>query len=165
MNTTAKWILTFALVMPAATWGTASTTRAGGLDCLGCSHCPRCDNGCTLSVDRADADRHCWQVEYEQVCIPKIVFPWQKPDCHGACVHNGARVRTVKVLKKHTYTCPECEYTWTPRRVACCGSCSHGPSAVEDAPLEDAPVEEAPTTSLLQIRHVQAVGFFRDLLK
>ncbi len=128
MNAIPKLIFAIALLMPATLATQVSVAQAGGLDCLGCSLCPKCDNCCTLSVDKVDVDKHCWEIECKQICIPRIVFPWQKPDCCGRCVDNGARVKTIKVLKKHSYTCPECEYTWTPRNVGCCGSCGRGKS-------------------------------------
>ncbi|QEG43063.1 hypothetical protein [Roseimaritima ulvae] len=123
MKTISKLMLTIALLLPAAALTQTSVAQAGGLDCLGCSLCPKCDNCCSLSVDQVDVEKHCWEIECKQICIPKIVFPWQKADCCGQCVENGARIKTIKVLKKHKYTCPECEYTWTPSAAGCCGAC------------------------------------------
>lgn len=120
-----------------------------------CGHhamvCPRCGTCCELKAERVKEEKSCWQVECEQICVPRVVFPWQsrRADCHGgagccdACprgcdpcirVHNGAWIKTVKKLKKHKYECPACKYQWTPytagssaaaragkRGMTCCG--------------------------------------------
>jgi hypothetical protein len=109
--------------------------------------CPRCQQCCTLDVKSETEEKSCWEVKCEQICIPRVVFPWQNrkalrhggcadcsarcDDCDSGCdacvgkcgkcsvVHNGARVRTVRKLHKRTYECPTCKYEWTP---ASCGS-------------------------------------------
>ena len=114
----------------------------GGCDDGCCLTCPQCNGCCDLKSEKVDEDKHCWKVECKPICIPRIVFPWQKPlrggrhgngycdSCTGgACCgdgccnecrsHNGAHVKIIKVLKKHTYTCPTCKYSWTPPE--CCG--------------------------------------------
>ena len=120
--------------------------QAGG--CLHGKHhkfcCPKCDcdcSSCSLEAEVVDVEKKCYEVECKTICIPKVVFPWQKKkhaSCHSCdscngrgctnCVHNGARVRKVKVLKTKKYECPECKYTWTPdENSPCCGgSCSGG---------------------------------------
>ncbi len=92
--------------------------------------CPKCNTCCTLKVERVKEDKACYEVECVEICIPRVVFPWQKwkadrqshggcDSCDGGCeacssVNNGARVKTVKKLKKRSYKCPVCKYTWTP---------------------------------------------------
>lgn len=106
----------------------ASTTAAAGeKPCHGRVTCPRCDACCELQCIPDTKKKNCWLVECEQICVPRIVFPWQtrkacQGDCDGSkkggaccCVNNGAWVRTVKRLKKHTVECPTCKYKWTPR--------------------------------------------------
>lgn len=91
-----------------------------------CNKCPRCrETCCELKVEQGEKEKHCWNVECETICIPRVVFPWQKSCCDPR-VNNGAWTRTVRVLKKHTYTCPTCEYSWSPVDRGCCGvGCCH----------------------------------------
>jgi hypothetical protein len=113
------------------------------LDQTGVACCPVCDKICKLEAEQTETERTCFEVETELVCIPRVVFPWQtkrKPTCADCrsgsgsactnCVHNGARVRKVRVLKPKTYTCPACEYCWSTAAVDCggCGptGCDHG---------------------------------------
>ena len=105
--------------------------------------CPKCSHDCQtckLEAEIVDVEKKCFEVECKTICIPRVVFPWQKKKlgCHSCdscegrgctnCVHNGAKVRKVKVLKSKKYKCPECEYTWTPEEGSpCCGtSCDRG---------------------------------------
>jgi hypothetical protein len=109
-------------------------------------------------------------VECKEICVPRVVFPWQNPhakhhshhghgcrgcdscadgrcggaNCCDACrCNNGACVRTVKVLKKHKYTCPSCKYSWTPVKCgdggACCDpGCAAAPVMMEGQDPEPA---------------------------
>ena len=83
-----------------------------------CNTCPRCNACCELKAEKVDLEKKCWTVERQQICIPRVVFPWQK-SCGNPCANNGAYVKTIKVLKSHTYTCPACEYSWTPVSHGC----------------------------------------------
>jgi hypothetical protein len=118
--------------------------------------CPKCSAICELSVDEGERSRHCWKIECEDVCVPRIVFPWQNrgkhrgsgctgcsatgctsctPDRCSACVkHNGAFVIKVRKLKKHKYTCSQCEYTWEAKRLGCTESCSTWFDDLTDTP-------------------------------
>lgn len=104
------------------------------LDQTGCSCCcPACDHCCRLEAEQVDEDITCFEVESKVICIPRVVFPWQKKKCHSCdscdgrgctnCIHNGARTRRVCVLKTDKYTCPKCKYTWTPEPTGCCDGC------------------------------------------
>ncbi len=43
-----------------------------------CVKCPRCHQGCcNLDVSEGKVKKHYWTIETEQVCIPKVVLPWQ----------------------------------------------------------------------------------------
>lgn len=124
--TTLLIALGVAVIVPQATAGW------GGIRCFdqtGCDICcPECDHVCHLKVERVDADESCFDVESKVICIPRVVFPWQKKkssgcsDCDGAgchrCGHNGAKTRTVCVLVVKQYTCPECAYSWSAKRHA-----------------------------------------------
>ncbi len=117
--------------------GSATAGRGKLLDQTGCSYCPVCDHACKLEAKQVDEQKTCFNVESKAICIPRVVFPWQKAkkarcaacdSCGGrgctACVHNGARVRKVCVLKTEKYECTKCKYTWTAEKKA---SCSGGP--------------------------------------
>ncbi|TWT52607.1 hypothetical protein Pla22_02310 [Rubripirellula amarantea] len=128
------------------------SVQAGG--CLGdqCNKvcCPKCDckcYTCNLDAKVVDAEKQCFEVEHDVICIPKVVFPWQRgkkgcnrcDSCDGsgcsACHHNGAKIRKVKKLKTKKYTCPECEYTWTAKETGpvCSsgGNCGCGVSSCD----------------------------------
>lgn len=144
-----------------------------------CVTCPQCQTCCELDVEEVKESKHCWKIECEEICVPRIVFPWQNRhggccktgncagtgDCSGECcgrgcggsgagkccktAHNGARVKTVRKLKKHSYECPACEYSWTPKKVCrrgCYGSCSCSAAArgTDHGELEEAPAEPQP---------------------
>lgn len=102
------------------------------------AHCPKCHAACCkLEVEQVDEEKYCWKVECETICIPRVVFPWQK-NCCDPCVNNGAWTRKVNVLKKHEYTCPACKYSWTPVDRGCCGvgCCNAGCVACDGMPIE-----------------------------
>lgn len=135
---------------------TSPGSHAGDLQ-LGCTHCPRCQACCTLKAEKVDEERSCWEVEDEKICIPRVVFPWQK-DCCNPARNNGAVVRTVKRLKAKTYECPVCEYTWEPRGVrkqSCrCEICCSSGAAVDCGAvggISDAPQPLAPAVPQQQL--------------
>lgn len=41
-----------------------------------CVKCPKCDT-CKLDVSEGEEEKTCFEVETEQICIPRFVFPWQ----------------------------------------------------------------------------------------
>jgi len=120
----------------------ASSNAAAGLrgtrllDQTGCcKRCPACDHVCNLDAKQVDEAKTCFEVESKVICIPRVVFPWQKKSscnscdaCDGrgcsTCSHNGARTRRVCVLKSDKYTCPKCEYTWTAEKKPCATGCA-----------------------------------------
>ncbi|KAA1259721.1 hypothetical protein LF1_22580 [Rubripirellula obstinata] len=125
----------FALTMFAMPTPTAQAGCLKGDKCCKKACCPKCSHECQtckLEAELVDVEKKCFEVETKTICIPRVVFPWQKKQssCHSCkgrgctnCVHNGAKIRTVKVLKSKKYKCPECEYTWTPEEgSACCSS-------------------------------------------
>lgn len=40
--------------------------------------CPKCHNCCVLKAECGKEEKSCWEVECEKICIPCVVFPWQK---------------------------------------------------------------------------------------
>ncbi len=147
-----------ALINFAMVFGIATAGDCFGRCNKGCVTCPSCRHVCCqLNAEPVDEEKSCWKVECKDICVPRVVFPWQNPHAkkshgllghlHGGCdsccssgcdsccsdgccgtnccdacrCNNGACVKTVKVLKKHKYTCPSCEYSWTPVG-DCCGN-------------------------------------------
>lgn len=89
-----------------------------------CCVCPSCQHVCKLTAEKVDEEKTCFDVESKVICIPRVVFPWQKK-CNP-CANNGAKLRTVCVLTTDKYKCPKCEYTWKAekRENECC--CPNG---------------------------------------
>jgi hypothetical protein len=123
------------VMMTAGTLPAAGHPRRGG-HCV--TVCPKCRTSCQLEVVSEKEEKSCWQVECDQVCVPRVVFPWQTGKTHSqcragcydsrsnsggpcTCFNNGAWVRTIKKLKKHSYECPACKYEWTTKTVTCGG--------------------------------------------
>lgn len=98
-------------------------------DCRGrcIVRCPNCCHDCVFSANKENVDKTFYDVACKDICIPRILFPWQKGCCScakggkdgdgkgGCCaVHNGAKTKSVRVLKKYKYECSECKHKWTP---------------------------------------------------
>jgi len=72
-----------------------------------------CSHGCKtcrLHVETLKVKKH---------CIPPVRFPWQK-----CCELKCGKIKTVRVLKKHEYTCEKCGYKWDIENL--CGACPTG---------------------------------------
>lgn len=117
-------------------------------DQTGCNCCPDC-GCCSLEAELVDVEKKCYETECKVICIPRVVFPWQKKkscgacdSCDGrgcnACVHNGAKTRQIQVLKSKKYKCPKCQYTWTPDNKTCCTGCDAGCDSCCDAECDAA---------------------------
>ncbi|MCA9247376.1 MAG: hypothetical protein KDA42_09685 [Planctomycetales bacterium] len=82
--------LLYSLITVAAVLTAVSAAQAGGHGCdSGCCEvqCPNCDHTCHFSVGTEPVDKHCYGVACEPICIPKVVFPWQKKCCNDGCGH------------------------------------------------------------------------------
>lgn len=108
-----------------------------------CNKCPACNYVCKLDAELVDEKKTCFDVETKVICIPRVVFPWQKKKCMSctcdgvgctSCVNNGARTRRIRVLKTDSYTCPKCEYSWTAEKVGC-DPCISSKQRSESAPV------------------------------
>lgn len=87
-----------------------------------------CDHSCSLKVEESEKERTCYEIESKVICIPRVVFPWQKgrnacdscDTCDGlgcsSCVHNGATVRRICVAVPKKYSCPTCKYSWEAKK-------------------------------------------------
>ncbi len=88
-----------------------------------CHTCPSCKYVCKFEAEKVDEKIPCFDVEEKVICIPRVVFPWQKSKCNP-CANNGAWIRKVCVLKSDSYTCPKCEYSWKAEKKEVCGGCT-----------------------------------------
>ena len=117
----------FCLIAAALLIAPAATMQAAGGDKNAshgrCRLCPGCGHDCTLEVSKDQEARNCYDVECKPICIPRVVFPWQKKACcdtkgcdgKSCCtLNNGARTKYVRVLKKYEYHCSVCKYKWNP---------------------------------------------------
>jgi hypothetical protein len=108
------------------------------LDQTGCSQrCPSCDHVCKLEGESVEVEREGFVVESKIICVPRVVFPWQRKPACGGCTdancepcYNGGRTRRICVLKTEKFRCSECEYTWTAKKInkrckTCSGSCGN----------------------------------------
>ena len=116
-----------------ATLAMKSEKAQAEINILGvCTKCPSCD--CALEAKMVDVEKSCFEVETKTICIPKVVFPWQRKKACGSCdscdgqgcntcINNGATTRCIRVIKKKKYTCPECKYSWSHKGS---GGCDNG---------------------------------------
>ena len=149
MNTTKYFctIILLAAVVTMLSHLAATTTANAGIlgrffDQTGCcARCPACDYVCKLDAEKGEEDRICFDIETKVVCIPRVVFPWQKRDCTSCsscdgngcsvCVNNGATARKVCVLKPSSYQCPKCNYSWSAEKKGCSRGCPDGSCACD----------------------------------
>lgn len=83
------------------------TCRSCDTQC-GCVQCPQCEGEiCKLELDKSDVKKTCFKVEQKAVCVPAVRLPWKK-----CCPPGTSKTRTINVLKKHSYKCPNCAYQW-----------------------------------------------------
>ncbi len=52
--------------------------------------CPQCRHICKFTVDTDKEAKHCYKSECKPVCIPRVVFPWQKKSCSTCSSCSGA---------------------------------------------------------------------------
>ena len=119
-------VITFALATITVTATIQPTQSQAGFGHHGksndCCVCPSCQHVCKLTAEKVEEEKTCFDVESKVICIPRVVFPWQKK-CNP-CANNGAKLRTVCVLTTDKYKCPKCEYTWKAEKTGSgdCGS-------------------------------------------
>lgn len=88
-----------AVVRPAACFDCDSTIGCGD-ECLvgdGCCSCGQgCRKTCVATVERVTVEKHCWKTEAKEVCVPRVVLPWQEGgsgltlfDCLKGCGKGG----------------------------------------------------------------------------
>ena len=107
-----------------------------------CSGSRCCEATCCPKRVTEEVKKHCWKVKSEMVCIPGFRFQctWNRDkgnnaNCNDCCTTSSCcdanpptcgRVRCIRVLEKHEYTCEECGYEWDVKGVRtskgrCCG--------------------------------------------
>jgi len=91
-----------------------------------CLACPKCSHKvCVPKAYVGKEEKSCFYVEYKEVCIPAITFPWEERGGRSHASECGTRlwcpmprcgrVKVVKTLRKHEYKCPKCDYKWKPQ--------------------------------------------------
>ena len=133
------------------------TLSAGAADGCGCSKategCHSCCEGCMLicspECKTVKEKKHCWDVECEPVCIPKVRCPlfnlfgfgsgasaccdscgdqFCNGNCNGNCQQASCgKIRVVRKLKKVEYQVEKTVVEWKVKRCALeCGKCCDG---------------------------------------
>lgn len=96
---------------PTPVYSAPATSCGCNNGCTACQKkvaCPQCDcQFCELDVKKGEVEKTCFKTEQKEVCVPAVRLPWKK-----CCPPKRSKVRTVNVLKKHKYKCPECQYKW-----------------------------------------------------
>ncbi|MGI9518424.1 MAG: hypothetical protein ACR2NP_15320 [Pirellulaceae bacterium] len=89
--------------------GLLGRIRNRNTQCPDCAYCGPPEEFCQLTCGPTVEVRECFEVDFETICIPRVVTPWrQRHHCEPQC----AEVRSVKVLKTRTYECPKCTCSW-----------------------------------------------------
>ena len=117
----------------------------------GCRKCPKCLNDvCTLKVEKGKEKKSTYETEQKIICIPKVRLPWQNCNpCNPA--PTCSETRTVTLLKKKSYECDVCKYTWSVAE----------PEVPDVSHLEEPEVEEpevAPESEEAEAGSVQPDG-------
>ena len=118
--------------------------------------------------------KHCWEIECERICVPRVRCPFKKLFSFGGCKSCGgcggctegcceqvcccADVRVVRRLVKKEYECEECVVEWhVACKPPCCTDCaipcapvgpyvpSYAPQTPGSAPIPEGGYEPAPT--------------------
>ncbi len=122
--------------------GSVSESASAGLFCPRGGGKPEscCSCGvryvCCPVVTREPVKKKCHDVEYEPICIPSVLLPWQR-----CCERKCARVRYVARLKSRQYECgTRCVTHWEVKTVSdgCIkpyGSCAPASNFVPPAPV------------------------------
>lgn len=128
---------------------------AGCCDTVSCQPCMLI---CRPEIKTKTEKKHCWEVECDYVCVPKVQCPisaWIRSKIHGdaeSCCDtcgtagcNGcetgvcnqtplhARIRTVRRLKKVEYECEKCVVEWHIEQCSACNGledCKSGCTSV-----------------------------------
>ena len=75
-------LLFLAVLVPT---GVVFATHGHGHHCnKKCVKCPKCKS-CQLDVSADKEKKTCFEVEQEQICIPRFVFPWQNKKSYCGC--------------------------------------------------------------------------------
>ncbi|PQO42376.1 hypothetical protein [Blastopirellula marina] len=138
------------------------TTRCHTQTC-----CSSCGKTCSPEIKETESTHNCYADKCKDVCIPAVRFPWE--DCCDPL--RCGKVRSVKVLTKWEYKCPDCEVKWNVVNSgcsangctgACGGRCaggvpfcgdSTGPATVLESPAETP--TEAPRPMPVEVKPME----------
>jgi hypothetical protein len=129
-----RLLLPFALLAAVPWFLGAPLLRGASDDCceVECSRCG--ESFCHPVPKEVTVSRHCWEIEWKQVCIPAVHRPWQRwfsrcdgcdnSDCDSCAKARCGRTRWVRVLKKRTYDTTKCGCEWVIEPL--CDGCTAG---------------------------------------
>lgn len=80
--------------------------------------CSSCGKTCSPEIKETETAHNCYADKCNDVCIPAVRFPWESCCDPLRC----GKVRSVKVLTKWEYKCPDCEVQWNVVNSGCCGN-------------------------------------------
>ena len=100
-----------------------------------CDHCP-----CYPTIEEVAVKKKCFDVECEQICVPKVRLPWpffgrlgckgKGCDCLRGCSGTQCgHIKTIRVLKTDSYECTECRCNWDVNGKCGGGSKTYAPPA------------------------------------
>ncbi|VAX40633.1 hypothetical protein MNBD_PLANCTO02-1404 [hydrothermal vent metagenome] len=141
-----KTLLAFALVCSSATVFAADSQCSDG----SCAEqpCTECESEKTCLPESVTqkVKKSCYRIEYKEICIPKVRFPWEKY-CEPKC----GKVITVKILKKKKYTRKKQATKWNIFSIAkgnctdnSCTSVSHKHHVITPQPADSAYLSPTP---------------------
>ncbi|TWT59011.1 hypothetical protein KOR42_23990 [Thalassoglobus neptunius] len=141
MNQT-QLFLALALIVSASSQATAGNFL-GACKPTGCCetvNCPPCQLVCCPETKAEKVKKHCWEIECEPICVPRVRCPlfdfFRKDQCDqcdamsangGSYCNRCADVKMVRKLKKVEYECEKCVVEWKVHRVpVSAGKCCDG---------------------------------------
>ena len=163
--------LAISLVGVANAGGPLNLFGKGKVHCdKSCDHCP-----CYPTVEEVVVEKPCFEVECEQICVPKVTFPWPwlnrccgckgKGKGHGGsngcCGTRCGHIKTIRVLKTDSYECTECRCNWDVCGKGCSKSAAPGaPAPVEGGDMHGDEIPPPPIPEAVQpsaLIHIQQV--------
>ncbi len=102
------------------------------------SACSPCQLVCCAEVKTEKVKKHCWEVECEHICVPRVQCPLLNcltgNTCEDPCSSRNllgkcigklcGDVKCVRKLKKKEYECEKCVVEWSVKCASGCGSCT-----------------------------------------
>lgn len=80
-----------------------------------CVTCPKCNSCCEFKAEATKETKHCYKIECEEICVPRIVFPWQNRHLKGgkttqsSCGCSGCSNRSCSGCSSCGGSCSYCK--------------------------------------------------------